>query len=213
MKTGKLTFGLFQRPAKLGPQVWDGVAEILRGCKGSVLLIHQGSRDLDVPGSRAQRRCIDALEGRGISRDRLIFRGTLPPAGHLELLAEADIALDTFPYNGVTTTYECLWMGVPVVTLTGESHGGRMGFAILQKIGLEALAATSVEQYVSMALSLAGDHHQLDNLRRGLRAKMRQSDLAQPLRTTRGIEKAYREIWRDWCSAQTACGRTLQTVL
>jgi protein O-GlcNAc transferase len=208
-KTGKLTFGLFQRPAKLTADMWDAVAQIMHRCEDSVLLIHQASRDLDVPGSRAQRRCIEALECRGISQDRLTLRGSLPLGQHLELVSQADIALDTFPYNGVTTTYECLWMGVPVVTLTGNNHAGRMGFSILQKLGLGALAATSVEQYVFIALSLALDRNNLDDLRRGLRERMRQSDLAKPLQTTRGIEQAYRQIWRAWCGTQTAGDKTL----
>jgi len=204
IKTGKLTFGLFQRPAKLGPQVWDAVAEILHHCENSVLLLNQASRDLDLPASRARGRCMEALESRGIPQDRLIFRGSLPLDKHLELLAQADIALDTFPYNGVTTTYECLWMGVPVITLTGDNPAGRMGFAILQKIGLNALAASTPEQFVSLALSLAGDHRRLDGLRHELRDRMRLSDLAQPLKTTRGIEKTYRHLWSNWCSTQNS---------
>jgi len=213
MKTRKLTFGLFQRPAKLGPQVWDAVAEILHRIENSVLLLHQGSRDLDLPGSRAQGRCLEALESRGISRDRVIFRGSLPLDKHLELLAHADIALDTFPYSGVTTTYECLWMGVPVVTLSGNNPAGRMGAAILQKIGLGSLATSTPEQYAAVALSLAGDHRQLNGLRDELRERMRRSDQVQPLKTTRGIEETYRHLWSDWCSTQNSRQQGLQTIL
>jgi len=187
LRTGRLTFGLFQRPAKLSPELWSAVAEILRRCDRSVLLVHQSSRDLDVPDSLAQLRCIAALESRGLSRDRIFFQGALPLKKHLESIAGVDIALDTFPYNRVTTTCECLWMGVPVVTLAQESHAARMGFAILHRVGLGALAANSIEQYVSIASSLAVDLQALSEIRSGLRERMRRSSLTDAVTVTRGL--------------------------
>jgi len=82
-----------------------------------------------------------------------------------------DIALDPFPFNGTTTTCEALWMGVPVITLRGHRHAGRVGASLLTQIGLTDLIAHSIEEYVEIAVALAGNSGRLDDLRHALRPR------------------------------------------
>ena len=119
---------------------------------------------------------------------------------HLALYGRIDIALDTFPYNGATTTCEAMWMGVPVVTLAGESHAGRVGVSLLHRVGLDDLVASDLDGYVDAAAGLAGDHERLGELRSALRARMRRSSLCDAQTFTRELEAAYREMWRTWCA-------------
>jgi predicted O-linked N-acetylglucosamine transferase (SPINDLY family) len=121
-------------------------------------------------------------------------------ANHLALYARVDVALDTFPYNGTTTTCEALWMGVPVVTLAGETHVERVGASLLTRVGLPDLVAESAEAYVATAVALADDASRRRALRATLRERLRRSPLMDPLLLTRSIEQAYRamvDYWRE----------------
>jgi predicted O-linked N-acetylglucosamine transferase (SPINDLY family) len=117
------------------------------------------------------------------------------------LLAQVDIALDPFPYNGTTTTCDVLWMGIPVVSLTGETSVSRSGYALLKSVGLEELVAHDVEEYTAIATALARDPERLDELRSGLRSRLEASPLRDEAGCTRDIEAAYRYMWRQWCVA------------
>lgn len=199
LSNGYVTFGLFQRPGKLHSAVWDTIASILSEAPDSRLLIHNSSRELDEEGSAQRARLLKQLESRGISAARVLFRGPRPTEQHLAIVAEADIALDTFPYNGQTTTCDCLWMGVPVVTLRGATYVGRVSPALLDRLGLGDLAANSPESYVSRAVVLASDLDTLARLRSSLRERMKSSSLADGGRLAAEIEAAYRDMWRLWC--------------
>jgi predicted O-linked N-acetylglucosamine transferase (SPINDLY family) len=107
-----------------------------------------------------------------------------------------DIALDTFPYHGTTTTCEALWMGVPVVTLAGQTHASRVGVSLLSNLGHPEWIATSPEGYVKIAVELAGDLPRLAQLRSTLRGRMEASPLMDAPGFAREIEAAYREMWR-----------------
>jgi hypothetical protein len=96
---------------------------------------------------------------------------------HLCLYQQADLALDTFPYNGTTTTCEALWMGVPVISLAGQTHVGRVGVSLLSRVGLEGLLARTTNDYVELAVSMAADRDSLAFLRAGLRQRLRDSSL------------------------------------
>jgi protein O-GlcNAc transferase len=197
-QVGTTVFGLFQRPAKLNSGVWDAVAGVLTACPNSRLLVHHSSIELDEPDSPAREGVELALAERGIDPARVFYDGWRPLARHLELLGEADIALDTFPYNGATTTCECLWMGVPVVTVIGSSHAARVGYELLDRIGLTDLAATSTEKYVETAVTLAQDGDRLRSLRCRLRDLLRQSTLVDPQPLVREIEGAYQKMWGNF---------------
>jgi predicted O-linked N-acetylglucosamine transferase (SPINDLY family) len=118
------------------------------------------------------------------------------------LYQRLDIALDTFPYNGHTSSLEALWMGVPVVSLVGETPVSRAGLSQLSNLGLPELVAHSESEYVHIAECLASDLSRLAELRSTLRDRMRGSVLMDAPRFARQIEKAYREMWRAWCSDQ-----------
>ena len=106
-----------------------------------------------------------------------------------------DVALDTFPYHGHTTTCEALWMGVPVVTLAGRTHLSRVGVSIMRRIGLDELVAATPDEYVRKALALAGDLEKLRALRAGLRQRMRASPLLDAAGFARALESAYGKMW------------------
>src|SRR5262249_26538898 len=118
---------------------------------------------------------------------------------HLELLNQVDIALDPFPFNGCTTSFEALWMGAPLVTLKGERWLGRMGYATLAPLGLGHLAAADAEGFIAVAAGLAADLSSLAGLRKGLRPRVLASPLCDTQAYARAVESAYRDAWRRWC--------------
>ncbi|MGD0465031.1 MAG: hypothetical protein ABSB74_21315, partial [Tepidisphaeraceae bacterium] len=120
--------------------------------------------------------------------------------GHLELYHRVDLALDTYPYHGTTTTCEALWMGVPVVSLAGRTHASRVGVSLLSNVGLPEFIARTPQQYVQIATGLAGDLPRLAELRRTLRPRMQASPLMDAPRFARNVEAAYRRMWENWCS-------------
>lgn len=169
-----VTFGSFNVVPKINELVLDCWARILQGVPGSGLLL-KASQFADL-GTR--ERCITSLKERGIDPSRVEI---LPPAaetaGHLGLYARMDIALDTFPYNGTTTTCEALWQSVPVVTLAGDRHAARVGVSLLTAVGIPELIARNADDYVRLAVELAGDPARLLHYRTTLRDRVRQSPL------------------------------------
>ena len=117
---------------------------------------------------------------------------------HLGWYNQIDIALDVFPYNGTTTTCEALWMGVPVITLCGNSHVSRVGASLLSRVGLADLVATSEAEYLDKALAMAANADARRELRFGLRQRMKDSPLLDAARFTRGLEAAYEEMWANY---------------
>lgn len=203
-RNGHLTYGIFQRPSKLNAKFWNVIASILSSVPDSHLLIHFSSADLDRPRSRTRERILRAFQQRGISRDRIHFRGYRPEFEHLQTIAECDIALDSFPYNGQTTTCECLWMGVPVVNLVGKSHVARVGQGILARVGMERGLSARADDYVACAVSFGADVSRLARIRRELRSRMQSSPLMDGAAATKAIEAAYREMWQRWCRGESA---------
>ena len=140
------------------------------------------------------------LAASGIAADRVtLLPQTKTVAEHLATYQRADIGLDTFPYNGTTTTCEALWMGVPVVTLAGDRHASRVGVSLLNNVGLGDLVAQTPREYVDAAVRLAEDVQRRQSLRETLRQRMRESALMDPPRFARNVEEAYRTMWRRWC--------------
>ena len=185
--TGHITFGCLNNFAKVSPGSLDLWAEILRSLPNSKMIIHA------YPGSH-----VDATRTRfqqnGVSPDRLEFVAKLPWADYLQTYARIDIALDPFPYGGGITTCDALWMGVPVVSLIGQTAVGRGGKSILTNLSLPELAARRPRQYVQTALALANSPARLQELRNTLRHKMLTSPLMNARKFTRNIETAYRNL-------------------
>jgi predicted O-linked N-acetylglucosamine transferase (SPINDLY family) len=141
----------------------------------------------------------DSFASEGIDVARLELVNRLPRLGYLELINRIDIALDPFPFNGHTTTCDCLWQGVPVVTLSGDTYASRFGGSGLVTLGLDAWIARTPEAYVEIAAAMAAQPGQLAQLRGELRQRMAASPLLDFHTFTRNLETEYRRMWSDWC--------------
>ncbi|HEY4117562.1 MAG TPA: hypothetical protein VGM56_06895, partial [Byssovorax sp.] len=131
-----------------------------------------------------------------------LFDRTADAKTHLAHYHDIDLALDTFPYHGTTTTCEALWMGVPVVALAGRSHIARTGVSVLTNAGLPELVADDVAAYVDLAVELAGDVRRLEALRLGMRERLLASPLLDARTYARDFESAIRGLWQRWCARQ-----------
>ena len=195
-RCGRLTFGSFNDLAKVTPAVVALWARVLRAVPGSRLLCK--ARRLADPSIR--RRYLQLFAAHGIGAERLELLGpVVSTAAHLALYGRVDIALDTFPYNGTTTTCEALWMGVPVLTLEGDRHLARVGLSILHQLGLEEWVARDDDDFVALASRLAADPVRLAAVRAALRARLAASPLCDATTFTRDLETVYRRLWSDWC--------------
>jgi len=197
LTAGRVRFCSFSSPAKLGERVLDVWSEILKRTQGSSLLLKGAS--LADEGARTQ--LLGRFADRGVSADRISLAGWTPGAAeHLALYNTADIALDPFPHNGVTTTCEALWMGLPVVALLGDRHAARISASFLTRVGLEELIAPNLASYADIAVRVAADGARLAELRRTLRPRMAASPLCDASGFAREVEAAYRAMWRRWCA-------------
>ncbi len=195
---GYVTFASFNNANKVGPQVIALWARILQALPEARLLLKASQ----LAEAEARRRFMERLAEHGISAARVKLLGQCSSqAEHLRVYEQVDIALDPFPYNGHTTTCEALWMGVPVITLAGRTHAGRVGVSLLTHAGLPGLIAQTPEQYVDKALELAGDLERLQALRQGLRKQLQRSPLMDAKGFTRSVEAAYRGMWENYCKA------------
>jgi predicted O-linked N-acetylglucosamine transferase (SPINDLY family) len=195
LKTKSVTFGCFNNFAKVNLQHMKLWANILLSVPGSRLIIK--SKVLTAVSIRQHVQQV--MGDAGIEPHRLDLHGWMSAAGHILLYGQVDIALDTYPYHGTTTTCEAMWMGVPVVTLAGQSHVSRVGVSLLSNVGLPELIAQTPEQYVQIAVDLAKDLPRLIQLRSTLRQRMEKSPLMDAAAFAKGIEGAYRMMWRKWC--------------
>lgn len=188
-----ITFGSFNNPAKLSAVTLDALIQILANVPRSRLLLKgKGFEDELTRGEFMAR-----FEKHGGSPERVALLGkTENLSDHLSVYEQVDVALDTFPYNGTTTTCEALWMGVPVVTVMGDRHAARVGASLLTLVGLTDLVATSVQRYVEIACVLATDVERLRTLRATLRGQMAASPLCDAKAFTRKIEAMYRDLWQ-----------------
>jgi protein O-GlcNAc transferase len=189
---GHLTFGCLNNFCKVNVPVLKLWAQVMQGIERSHLL-------LLAPEGSHRKQTIEFLAQHGISAERVTFIGFQPRLCYLELYHRIDLGLDTFPYNGHTTSLDALWMGVPVVTLVGATVVGRAGLSQLTNVGLPELVAATPEQFVRVVVELAQDVPRLSRLRAALRERMQASPLMDARRFTRGIEAAYRMMWRRWC--------------
>jgi predicted O-linked N-acetylglucosamine transferase (SPINDLY family) len=193
LNNGFVTFGCLNNFAKVSLAALDLWARILAGMPRSRIIIHS-----------AQGAHRDALLHRmanaGISPDRVRFVTKEPWESFVQRYAQIDIALDPFPYGGGITTLDALWMGVPTITLSGQTAVGRGGRSILSNIELPELVASSPAQYQKIALELASDTERMRGLRLGMRERMAASPLADLPQFTREIEAAYRELWKRFCA-------------
>ena len=187
------TFGSFNHLAKISEPVIATWSHLLRERPDSRLF-------LKAPGIGAASsadRLRAAFAEHGIAPERLRLAGAIADhTTHLASYRELDLALDPFPYNGTTTTFDALWMGVPVITLRGDRHADRVGASLLSGVGHPSLIATDVDDYVARALELANNPAQLVELHRRLRDDLRQSPLMDETGFVTRLEAAYRSAWQ-----------------
>ena len=197
--TGRVTFGCFNALPKLTEATLALWSQILHAVPGSRLLLkNHGFRE---PAVRWRIR--RGLEKAGIAAERIELIGPARSvAEHLAAYGRVDLALDTFPYHGTTTTCEALWMGVPVVTLAGQTHASRVGVSLLTNAGIPELIASDRDEYLHLAVQLAADATRLADLRATLRARLASSPLMDAPRFAHNVEAAYREMWRQWCAGR-----------
>lgn len=195
---GAVTFGSFNNATKTSGATLSLWAGVLRAVPGARLALK--GKGLDEPTSRSvvERRLTQA----GIDPSRVEILAYRSGHGeHLRAYSEVDIALDTHPYSGTTTTCEALWMGVPVVTLTGRTHASRVSASVLKAAGCADWATGSAEDYARVAAGLAADLAGLRALRAGLRERVRASSLCDAAAFASGWAAAVRGEWVRWCRA------------
>jgi predicted O-linked N-acetylglucosamine transferase (SPINDLY family) len=190
-----VTFGCFNALPKIGPDAMAAWSQVLRAVPGSRLMLKAHA----LADEAVRRRVTEQLRSAGIAPDRVELLGrTSALAEHLGRYHRVSIALDTFPYNGTTTTCEALWMGVPVVTLTGRTHASRVGASLLHSIGLGRCVAGTVDEYIDAVVRMTGETEHPPRGRR-LREMMADSPLRDEQAFVGGLESALRDLWRQWC--------------
>lgn len=203
--SGPVTFVTFNALQKLGPESIALWARVLAALPDSRLLVKargmNGAGDIAIISER--------LAGAGVARERVTVRGRAASRSeHLALYAGTDIALDTTPYSGGTTTAEALWMGVPVVTLPGERMISRMTASMLNAVGLDELIARDADDFVRIARELAQDAPRRSRLRRELRPRLAASPLCDGAGLAQEIGGAFRQMWANWCNSLEKGGAT-----
>ncbi len=197
LANGYVTLGSLNDFAKVNEQMVEMWGLILSAVEKSRLM-------LLAPEGSVRGRIVEAFGRVGISSERIVLEGRRPRAAYLQLYHRIDIALDTWPCNGHTTSFDAFWMGAPVVTMAGETAMGRAGVSQVMNLGLAELAASSPEEYVRVAGKLAGDLPRLGELRAGLRERMKGSPLMDGRRFAQNMEAAYRGMWERWCARGAA---------
>jgi len=179
--------------AKVSEEVLVLWSRVLKAVSGSRIMLRTWA------GREAEERVRRTLADHGIAQERVLFLGnTATRFDYLKLFQEVDLSLDPFPYNGVTTTCDSLWMGVPVLTLAGRICAARQGVRFLRSVGQEELITETPEAYVRLAIDVARDLTRLASLRDGLRERMSRSPLMDGAGLTRHLEAAYRAMWDRW---------------
>ncbi len=188
-RNGHVTFGSFNDSVKLTPEMCRRWARILARVPQSRLRI--ASLRSERKRDTIRREMADA----GIAPDRFEFVDRVPLPQYPALIGTVDVALDSYPYGGGTTTFDCLWMGVPVVAATGPTPVSRSAASILSALDLDEWVAPSIDDYVDVAVARAADPQAIMALRRSLRERLQASALTDEARFVRDLEAAYRDMW------------------
>ncbi|MBL8629409.1 MAG: tetratricopeptide repeat protein [Rhodospirillaceae bacterium] len=192
LKRGYITFGSFNKLAKVSSATVELWSAVLQAVPSARLLIKaKALSDADV-----QKHLTAQFSAHGVAAERLDLMGwRAADADHLGLYHGVDVALDTYPYNGTTTTCEALWMGVPVVTRQGRTHASRVGASLLTGLQLDEFICADTAQYVACAVNWASRLQELPDLRFGLRARMQAAPLCRAQDYARAVEAAYRSCF------------------
>lgn len=190
-----ITFGSFNRTMKVSPKAVETWAGVLRAVPASRLLFK-----IQIAADEVGPAFTQQFAAHGIDPARIVaMPWTKNPGEHFSMYRRMDIALDSFPYNGTTTTCEAAWMGVPVIALAGQTHRARVGASLLRTIGTPELVAADENAYITAAAALANDRERLRRYHRDLRGMMAASPLVDGPRFARDFEGALRRMWHEWC--------------
>jgi protein O-GlcNAc transferase len=196
LKNGYITFGSFNTYNKINDFVLDAWAQIMTRVPTSRMIIK--SHGLGDEAIRQQ--LLARFHARGIDGARFQLLGReQKPENHLEYYSQMDIALDTFPYNGTTTSCEALWQGLPIVVLEGKSHVSRVGVCLNNALDLEELTARDTEHYIQIATDLAADIERVTELRKSMRQRVAESLLCDQPAFARHFETMLRNAWQTFC--------------
>jgi predicted O-linked N-acetylglucosamine transferase (SPINDLY family) len=198
LKRGHITFGSFNNFTKVSPEVVAIWSKILTMLPTSRLLL----KAKNFISAEIRNHALKLFIQEGITADRIELLQIEPSTRqHLNLYNRIDIGLDTFPYDGTTTTCEALWMGVPVITLEGNMHVSRIGVSLLSNVGLSDFVAKTYDEYIEKAVHFAHDTRRLQLLRENLRDIMKKSPLTNAKTFTTNLELHYQLIWERWCKS------------
>lgn len=195
LEKGYITFGTLTRAARVNHRTIRVWAELLKRVPNSKLIIN--SKDYRDPSMK--EILIKHFQEHGIEEERLEIRYYSPP---WDVLRRMDIGVDCFPHNSGTTLFETLHMGIPYVTLAGRASVGRIGSSILHGVGRQEWIAQSEEEYINKLVALSSDLPALSKLRSSLREEMIKSPLMDERGFARKVEKAYKEMFAQWCKEQ-----------
>jgi protein O-GlcNAc transferase len=195
-RNGFITFGSFSNVLKLSPMARGLWAEVLTRLPDSRIAF------AGVPQGPIRDGLIRDFEKAGIAAGRIAVLPRVESADYFRSFNDVDVALDTTPYSGGTTTCDALWMGVPIVTVPGTRSISRSTAGILATLGLSDWTAASPEEFVRLAVRCAEDREAIVELRRTLRERMRRSPLMDEPQFARDVEDAYRRMWRTWCGSE-----------
>ena len=191
---GYITFGSLNRPIKVTERMVGVWAKLLGQIPGSRLLFLAGDH-----AEEGSRRHLQWFAEQGIERDRIEVVASQPRDAYLKLFHRVDIALDTFPYAGCTTTCDALWMGVPTISLVGDTYVSRVGSSVLEQVGLREFTTDRFDRYVEIARAMAEDRAKLRALRQSLRERFAASSLVDRQKMVNAWQTALRWAWREWC--------------
>jgi predicted O-linked N-acetylglucosamine transferase (SPINDLY family) len=194
IKSGQIRFGCFNTLAKFNILTAELWSRVLTNTPGSrLVMLARGLGD-----SRTRERVLGTLVTAGVDSKCVELLPPSPLQNYLRQLGELDIALDPIPFSSGTTTCHALWMGIPVVSLTGQSSVARMGASVLANAGFSELVAHTADEYVAIATGLAADREGLAGLRSSMRRRLLNSPLLDAAGYTRELESLYRQSWREW---------------
>ncbi|OUM03782.1 hypothetical protein A8M77_04555 [Variovorax sp. JS1663] len=186
------TFGCLNNPSKIADPVIEAWAEILRTAPASRLMVGHASLAL-------REALLAKFDAHGIGESRIVFQPKVCLRDYLSLHHQIDLALDTFPYNGGTTTFHSVWMGVPVLAVQGDTALSNVGASVMRGLGLDAFCASTVDEYVAKAIRFSGEADALSSVRTSLRQRVEvlTNNLARDV--TLALEQGLRQCWADYC--------------
>jgi len=195
-RTGYITFGCMNNPAKINKYVVSWWAKILEKIPNSKMLLRYGT----YVDPLVRERIAKMFRECNVSPERYQMLPGLRDFG--KVYNDVDIALDTFPYNGTTTTCEALWMGVPVIAIRGDRFVSRVSASVLTNSGLDRFIAESAEEYIDLAVRFAKQPDHLTNLRQNMRANLSATPVYDAQTFTKGLENAYVQVFQHWCDGK-----------